>query len=242
MSPANIIRIFLLGCCLGLVGSGCDPGRTDQVDEEKEPQFLIGRNLVNAMNYSAAIKAFKRALEMNPRSAAANLELGWLYAEKQVDEAAAIHYYQEYLRLRPHADNGEMIRQHILRLRQELARTVMPIPPSAALQNQLEQLAAENRRLQGEVDQLRQALAQARQSSASANPAREVGAALSTPLRPPTPAPQPASTRSHRVRAGETFTSIAQQYNIPVETLMRANSGLDPRRIQVGQTIALPQR
>ena len=50
---------------------------------------------------------------MNPRSAAAHLELGWLQAEKAADPAAAIYHYQKFLKLRPTADNAETIRQHI---------------------------------------------------------------------------------------------------------------------------------
>lgn len=254
MVPAKIIQILLLGCCVGLLLSGCEPGRSDQVDEEKEPQFLIGRNLVNAMNYSGAINAFKRALELNPHSAAANLELGWLYAEKQVDEAAAIHFYQEYLRLRPQAGNAEMIRQHIARLKQELARTAVPIPPSSALQQRLEKLAAENRRLQSEVEQLRQAAAQTSPQTYSTpvttSPIQSPQRAATlqpTPLPRRTSAPSAtttgaAATGYHRVKSGETLTSISRQYGISVEVLARANPGLDPRRIQVGQTVVVPRR
>lgn len=266
MLQANSTRL-LLALCVGLLGlCGCQPTGSSGADEEKEPQFLIGRNLVNAMNYSGAIEAFNRALEMNPHSGAAHFELGWLYAEKQPDEAAAIYHYQQYLKLRPNANNAEMIRQHILRLKQELARAALPIPPSSDLQRQLENLAAENRRLQGEVEQLRKALAQTAEPSRSgptsgnvsrgnnpaSNPvagtARAIAAgsnptpvAHSTPNVTPNPASNATAAGTHRVKPDETLSSIARQYRVPLEALLKANPGLDPKRIQIGQMITLPR-
>src|SRR5688572_17325149 len=87
--------------------SGCAPGNRGQVNEEKEPHFLNGRSLVNAMDYQGAINAFGKALEVNPHSASAHFELGWLHADKASDPAAAIYHYQRYLELRPGADNAE---------------------------------------------------------------------------------------------------------------------------------------
>ena len=41
------------------------------------------------MDYKGAIESFSKALEVNPRSAKAHFELGWLYEEKDPDPAAA---------------------------------------------------------------------------------------------------------------------------------------------------------
>src|SRR6478609_3888609 len=157
----NRIALAILA---GLLFCGCQPVGSGATDEEKEPQFLIGRSRVNAMNFNGAIEAFEQALQMNPHSAAAHFELGWLYAEKEADPAAAIYHYQKYLQLRPAADNAETIQSHILRLKQELAKAALPIPPSTEIQRQLEYLTAENRRLQSEVDQLQKAMAQTQPS------------------------------------------------------------------------------
>src|SRR6478736_1623952 len=160
----NLNRIAL-AVLAGLLLCGCQPVGSGATDEEKEPQFLIGRSRVNAMNFNGAIEAFEQALQMNPHSAAAHFELGWLYAEKEADPAAAIYHYQKYLQLRPTANNAETIQSHILRLKQELAKAALPIPPSTEIQRQLEYLTAENRRLQGEVDQLQKAMAQTQAAS-----------------------------------------------------------------------------
>jgi LysM repeat protein len=254
VNPNRIALVFLAGLLL----CGCQPVGSGATDEEKEPQFLIGRSRVNAMNFNGAIEAFEQALQMNPHSAAAHFELGWLYAEKEADPAAAIYHYQKYLRLRPTAANAETIQSHILRLKQELAKAALPIPPSTEIQRQLEYLTAENRRLQSEVDQLQKAMAQAQSASS--------GRTMSSPTPPrsrptasmPTNATRPAAAnlasrnpvvmtevapqRSHKVQAGETPASIARRYNLSVDSLLSANPGVNPRRIQVGQILKLPRR
>lgn len=251
----NRIALALLA---GLLLCGCQPVGSGAADEEKEPQFLVGRSRVNAMNFNGAIEAFEQALQMNPHSAAAHFELGWLYAEKEADPAAAIYHYQKYLRLRPKADNAETIQSHILRLKQELAKAALPIPPSTEIQRQLEYLTAENRRLQGEVDQLQKAMAQTQsagtsRTAAALAPARNriapsaatnvtTLAAANLSSRNATRTAEAITLRAHKVQAGETPASIARRYNLSVDSLLAANPGLNPRRIQVGQIVKLPRR
>lgn len=231
---------------LGLVLCGCLPDRPVAADEEKEPQFLIGRSRVNSMDFPGAIESFEQALALNPRSAAAHLELGWLHAEKELDPAAAIYHYQKFLDLRPAADNAETIRQHIFRLKQELAKAALPIPPSTEMQRQLEQLTEEKRRLQDEVDRLRQALLQVTPTNRPGNVGRSpvptntvANPGVGRSVRPAAPT---ATVRSHRVQAGDTLVSIARRYNVKLESVLAANPTLNPRRMQVGQSIAIPAR
>jgi len=216
------------------------------MDEEKEPQFLIGRSRVNAMNFGGAIDAFEQALEMNPHSSAAHFELGWLYAEKQDDPAAAIYHYQKYLVLRPHASDAETIRQHIFRLKQELAKAVLPIPSTPELQRQLERLTDERRQLLEEIDQLRVALARAslmtNRPAAFASRSGSTSGNVTMPRNQPSPVPsrvQPFGT--HKVQSGDTLASIARKYRISLESLTAANPGLDPRRMQIGHTVVIPR-
>jgi tetratricopeptide (TPR) repeat protein len=222
------------------------------MNEEKEPHFLNGRSLVNAMDYQGAIKAFGKALEVNPHSASAHFELGWLYADKASDPAAAIYHYQRYLELRPGAENAETVGQHIFRLKQELAKAVLPMPTTPGIQRDFEHLAQENRALREEVERLRAVYAGG--SVATNFPARPeaINRATQTPgaiaganvvaSPPPTPYPtgDPASARKHKVQAGETPFSIARKYRIKVETLMSANPDLDARRMQIGRTLNVP--
>jgi LysM repeat protein len=56
-------------------------------------------------------------------------------------------------------------------------------------------------------------------------------------VRPPVPCP---GGFFHTVQAGETLFSIAVRYNTTVDALLRANPGIDPDRLFVGQRICIP--
>ena len=223
------------------------------MDEEKEPQFLIGRSRVNSMDFQGAIEAFEQALEANPRSGAAHLELGWLFAKNDSDPAAAIYHYEKYLKLRPDADNAETIRGHIFRLKQELAKGVLPIPPSTEIQRQMEQLADENRQLRDQLTKLQTAASQVSSNN------RTAVAPLASASGAPGPVGGPArssagmtaalktdrvavSARTHKVQSGETPMAIARRYNVKLDALLTANPSLNPRRMQVGQSLVIPTR
>ena len=246
----------LLALVCGLALCGCNPPGQSAADEEKEPQFLTGRSRVNAMNFAGAIEAFEQALEKNPQSGAAHFELGWLYAEKEADAAAAIYHYQKYLKLRPFAANGGTIKEHIFRLKQELAKGVLPVPASNEMQRQLEQLVDDNRKLNEELVRLKAIvpppLGGANRSAMNPSLSRTNPIRSSTQSRviPPTqpqdstrqPATGNESLRQHRVQSGDTPSSIARRYNVKLEALLTANPSLNPRRLQVGQNLAIPGR
>lgn len=44
----------------------------------------------------------------------------------------------------------------------------------------------------------------------------------------------------YTIRRGDSFFLIAQQYGIPLASLLAANPGVDPARLQIGQVICLP--
>lgn len=46
--------------------------------------------------------------------------------------------------------------------------------------------------------------------------------------------------RRHVVVKGETLTSIAKTYNLPLAELQKANKGVDERKLQIGQTLTIP--
>jgi membrane-bound lytic murein transglycosylase D len=49
-----------------------------------------------------------------------------------------------------------------------------------------------------------------------------------------------AAARTHRVRSGETMSGIARRYGVSAAALQAANSGVNPRRMRVGQTLRVP--
>lgn len=243
--------------CLLLAGGlavwGCGPSTFRGADEEKEPQFLIGRSRVNARDFRGAVEAFEQALEANPRSAAAHLELGWLYANKEHSPATAIYHYEKFLQLRPDAENAETIRLHISGLKQELARGLTPIPASAEMQRQLEQLAEENRQLREQLERLRTDPGTASRGNLPgtiplpAQAGQSVQPNAATRQNPITPPPSRSAravttTRKHRVQAGETPAAIARRYNVKLDNLLAANPGLNPKRLRVGQDLTIPGR
>jgi tetratricopeptide (TPR) repeat protein len=234
---------------------GCLRSAPNQSDEEKESHFLLGRSRVSAMDYPGAIESFGKALEVNPRSGAAHFELACLLEKRESDPAAAIYHYQEYLKLRPKAENADTINQHILALKQELAKTVSLGPVSERQQREFERLAEENRRLTEEVEKWR---AYALRLQALTNQT-VAGAPVPRAAKPAAANPPPASfalqasasggsapsatmalQQTHTVKAGETAATIARKYGVRLESLHAANPRLDLRRIHAGQTINIP--
>lgn len=242
---------------------GCGPVSLSQSDEQKEPHFLAGKSRFSTMDYEGAIECFEKALQVNPQSASAHLELGCLYDQKESDPAAAIYHYNHYLKLCPNAGNADLIKQHILTCKQELARTVSLAPINEKVQHEFEQLTEDNKRLIEEnkklQDDLTQWTAYARSLQAltnrsyttpvssrmvqSADPVSPAASGLSASS--PSTANHPAATtvvsgHTHTVKLGETPTLIARMYGIKLGVLMAANPGLNPKRLHVGQALSIP--
>ena len=92
--------------------------------------------------------------------------------------------------------------------------------------------------------------------------AKNEAAGAPTPEEPPKPAPEAAaeapkvekaeavpkvetkaddaSGTKHVVAKGETLTSIAKHYNIPLAELQKANKNVNDRKLQIGQTLTIP--
>ena len=107
-SAKQFFGITMLAGLLALTASSLTG--ESQVDEEKEPHFLEGKERVNSLDYDGEIDSFEKALQVNPRSASAYFELGCLCDQRQSDPAAAIYHYMHYLKLRPNGENAERAR------------------------------------------------------------------------------------------------------------------------------------
>ena len=258
---------WLFRCALAMLVwagvSGCVPGGSGQLEEEKEPHFIEGKRALNSMDYTGAIDEFEKAVEANPRNASAHFELGWLYEEKEPDPAAAIYHYQQFIKLRPTADTAEAVRQRIMNCKQDLAKAVLPLPSSPGVQHDLEQLVQENKQLHAELDQWRAYYkAQTnRQAQAPAPPqippvtqapattqtveTVQTHPAVSNP--PPNawnvshPSPRSSPTRSiYVVQPGDTLAAISRKFNVKLDSLAAANPGLNAKKLHVGQTVNVP--
>jgi hypothetical protein len=248
---------ILFGCLLlswwGIVG--CVPSGTTTVDEEKEPNFLEGKSRVAAMDFRGAIESYERSLEVNPRSAAAHFELGWLCDQKDNDPAAAIYHYSAYLKLHGEGTKADRARTWIAACKQELVKNVSLVPVSQSLQRENEKLAEENRQLKVEVEQWR---AHYNETKANTSPnavgkappglttelVRSSSPASGAPARAATSSdktePASAAPKTHVIKSGETPAGIARVYGVKVDALMRANPGADARRLRIGQSLVIP--
>lgn len=244
--------------------SGC--AQSDQ-DDEKEPHYLEGQSLVNAMDYQGAVNAFEESLEVNPHSAAAHYQLAMLYENQESDPAAAIYHYEQYLKYDPTAENADLIRQHIAMCKTQLASDVMQLPSEPQAQAQLDKLVEQNRLLQQQVDSLQAALKQWSEWYSNEQAAKVTAAAPQTPVVaqqpeiPVQPQPQPqqqaivtppanadaphtetpaAHARTHVVERGETAMAICRKYGIRLSELETANPSMNPTRIRVGEVLNIP--
>ncbi len=251
-----------------LVLSGCLPTGDSQLNEEKEAHFLRGKSLATAMDYTDAIEEFEKSLEVNPHSASAHFELGWLYEEKANDFAAAIYHYQRYLAYRPNADNAEVVKQRVSNCKIELAKTFSVLGMGAAPGGQdYEKLMLENRDLKAQLAKWQAAYATVARAPIATNPVP------APPISSPVPTHAPAdptttgdqsrplastsnstrtsasgsratsaslSNRTHVVSEHETMASIARRYGISLNALTAANPQVRPTHLRVGQTLNIP--
>ena len=260
MSFGNRFWLIWSVLWVGIALSGCTPAGQDTSDEEREPHYVLGLSRVNAMDYQGAIQAFEQSLEVNPHSAAAHYQLAMLYENKEPDPAAAIYHYRQYLKFDPSAGNADIIRQHIVSCKQQLAADVLPLSSTPAAQQQINQLIEQNQRLQDEVNKWRAYYAN--QQSAQTPPvANSTTSAPQVPMNPSPPHPAPnVSTPpkivadnhpvhpavkkeilgTHTVVPGETAVRIARRYGISLDALLAANPGLEPRKMRVGQILNIP--
>src|SRR5262245_1928243 len=153
---------------LCLAGNGCSPHAETALDEQKDPYYLSGINRRRDLDFTGAIDAFEKALEINPRSASAHYELAIIYDEHEKDYAAALYHYDRVVKLRPDnaypADNAA---QRIAVCKQELAKSVSIAPMIQTMQSDMVKLQADLARVTNENLQLKKQLEVAQQALAN---------------------------------------------------------------------------
>lgn len=254
-----------LAALLGLVLVGCLPPPAGTATEEREPYFRKGEELAASQDTQGAIEAFEKALEVNPHNTLARYRLGLLY-EKE-DPATAMYHFNHFLKRTTDPALAERARERVTACRTTLAQSaaLTMMPSTDRLQKDVERLTLENRDLKQRLEGWEKYAARLRQQQTAplvetpspVEPPGQTGnspapgrAPETTVAREPAPvrrevAPEPekaAASRTHRVRSGETPTSIARSYKIPLNSLLRANPRLDPRRMKPGDTLVIPAR
>jgi LysM repeat protein len=254
-----------LGC---LLLSACFQVPENTLEEEREPNFLDGRSRVTAHDYTGAMDSFEKALQANPRSAAAHFELGVITEDPGHDYAAAIYHYQRFLALRPDARMAGVVRQRINGCKIELAKGVPFGAISREMQLDVEKLNAANAALRQQVESLKEQLAQhplivtqfvtnvfaAYHSSTTSAPAHvEPILPRANPAQSQQPRPHqmdqsrpPAAAATPRVvtyavRPNDTISSIARRFGVTAQSILNTNRGVDARRLRVGQVLTIPK-
>ncbi|HEY1171401.1 MAG TPA: LysM peptidoglycan-binding domain-containing protein [Verrucomicrobiae bacterium] len=245
--------------------TGCFPPSAGSADEQKDPYYLSGKRRVNNLDFNGALEDFEKALEANPRSASAHLELGILHEQRTKDYSAAIYHLERFLKFKPDSDFAEPVRQRIVTCKQELARTVSLGPVNQMVQRDLERLdvmTRENLQLKTQLEQvqnqmsqvlamkmgqqeLQQQLQQKAAASQNPSPALHPGAGKARPGQATNfiaqaGLNQPAVGRTHTIQSGDTLYKIARQYKVSENALKTANPGVDPRRMKLGQVLKIP--
>ena len=249
-----LLRTLVPLLCLFV--AGCRYSGTIQSDEQKDPYFLAGKNRLQERNYQGAIEMFEKALDVNPRSAAAHFELGVLYEQQQTDYAAALYHYQRTVMLNSNMPFAELARQRMQECKRELAKSVVQPISMAALQQELDRLRVENHQLKQQLEQWQNYYARrgvtlsdlgqaatdspsrAADSSANSSPAPSASNVAAVPTARTNSAP--ASHRTHRIVSGDTPASVARRYNIRLSALEKANPTMDARRLRPGQILVIP--
>lgn len=250
-----------------LAVTGCFPPSAGTADEQKDPYYLSGKRRVNSLDFNGALEDFEKALEANPRSAAAHLELGILHEQRTKDYSAAIYHFDRFLKYKPDSDFAEPVRQRIVTCKQELARTVSLGPVNQMVQRDLERLdglTKENLQLKTQLEQVQNQMSQLiamqmgqqqqLQQRATANqgttPVRLVGnamvggtarpMAIGTNVIAQAAMPTPGAGRTHVIKSGDTLYKIARQYKVSEAALKTANPGVDAKRMKLGQVLKIP--
>ncbi len=242
-----IWRAILIVVCLAL--AGCRPAVRGTSDEQKEPYFLAAKKRAEERDYAGAIEYYEKALDVNPRSASAHMELGILYEGQQSDFAAALYHYQKAIVLKPDLPVVDIVRQRIEQCKRELAKTVTQLPSTEKMQQELDNLRAENAQMKAQLQAWANFHAgrSAAPTGSVAAPRVMVPPSAGIAARPqPAPpvtnpaAPAPAATRTHTIANGETLSRVAAKYGIKLSALQKANPNVDSSRLKPGQTVVIP--
>jgi tetratricopeptide (TPR) repeat protein len=256
LRPIFCCAVFIL---VAAAMCGCFPGNDNHEDEERDPHFQRGRDLVNSQEFKAAAEEFEKALESNPRSAAAHFELGCLYDNNLKDYAAAIYHYERLLVFVPDSPRANLVRERIRGCKLELAGTEFPLPNSQNLQREVNALTEENRLLKQQLDEARShpaagAAPVPAPAPAPAEPVRALAVAGAKP--PPAAAPAPAISapqpstppagaesshpRTYVIQHNDSIYSVAKRYGLKPGAVLAANPNVNPNRLRVGQNLNLP--
>lgn len=234
--------------------TGCVEVAENSEDASKDPYYLDAMGKLKRMDYEGAVGAFEKALQMNPGSAPAHRELGFLHEEHLNDPAAAIYHYQRFLKLEPESEKASFIQGRINACKEQLAHSISIATLNTKLDKKLSMLELENTRLEQQLEDMKKELSrmvQELEDCRNANKQLTVNTSSNTsartnPVQPPVSSTSPnlfpprMEYKTHEVKKDEYPISICRDYGIELKDFMAANPGLDPRNVRVGQIVNIP--
>ena len=115
-------------------------------------------------------------------------------------------------------------------------------PPAAGSDEKLDAISKKIDEQNRKIDLLSQEILKIEQQLANQRPGVMIGegAPNYSPSVAPSESAHPQNGSSHIVARGETLTSIAKMYNVSVSELQKYNHIENDRKLQIGQTLAIP--
>lgn len=241
--PGTWRSIFYV--CSLLLLSGCFQWE-NSYEEEKDPHFLDGKKKVNSLDYDGAIQSFEQALRANPQSSAAHFELGILYETRKNDYGAAIYHYQRHLDLKPKSPMADVVNQHIIACKRELAKTVSVAVVNREVQKDLERLTQTNAFLTQRIQYLESELTRRPQyitnhvtnwltvtQLVAALPPANSATARSTPAARPAPVQSPTANA-----AAAPESHAPSRNSTPPDSQRAPSTGSRTHQVRSGETLA----
>jgi tetratricopeptide (TPR) repeat protein len=241
-------RCVLVVLAFGLLAIGCSQtSSTDDAQHENNPYFQKAKQANEAQDYQTAAGLYEKALETDPLSAPAHLELGLLYDEKLADPIAAIYHYRKYLELQPNSDKQQLVEQFIERAKLTLAAK---LPQATVDPQELGRLQSENAALMQDNMTLKAKVAELEQAQA-AQPSTPVTVAPAPVVVPTAQVPAtitaalPPASRTYVVQKGDTLQSLALRFygtRSGWEKIYDANRGClaSKDQLKIGQSLTIP--
>ncbi len=230
--------LYLPLCLIVLALSGCDKNAaTTEAQEEQNPLVKQGQAFMDAHDYAQAEKAFKQAIDDNPKMARPYLDLAIIYHQYKPDYVASICCYKRYLELRPDTEKAQFITEQITQVQMALANTILQQSGATQAIQELKQLRQENAELKRQLAARPKALAPEKTVTQTIpKTAKPVAAKSAQPVQP--------AHQVYTVVSGDTLTKIATKFygNSDYDPIYEANKDRmkSPSDLRVGQTLVIP--
>ncbi|MBI5394686.1 MAG: LysM peptidoglycan-binding domain-containing protein [Verrucomicrobia bacterium] len=150
-------RIFSAAVALAFALAACDPpNETHSISDDRNPWLKKAEIEMQRRNYSGAAEFYEKALQLNPASMPMHWAAAMLYEQHLKDFPSAIFHYQRFVALKPEPARVKMANEFIERAKYSLAAGLAHTPVEGA--SEFQQVQQQNKALQEQVEQLRQAL------------------------------------------------------------------------------------